>query len=212
MATNSAIGGQFLPERSGERVRDRAGDSSNNPQQLLDIENVNAAAAGDQTAFAYLFQTRSAKISKYLNSLLLDPADTEESVGEVFVTAWRKLRKLRQPERFDSWLFRIAHNHAVDRLRKRKKTEPLDGLAMHKIDTNPQRCPQSSLEIAEQQRYIREALLRLPDEQREVLTFRFLVGMSHGEVAGQLDKSVEAVRALQYRGLKSLRSMMATSI
>ena len=65
--------------------------------------------------------------------------------------------------------------------------------------------------LAEQQQLIRQVLLQLPDEQREVLTLRFLVEMSHAEVARQMDKSIEAVRALQYRGLKSLRSTIDAS-
>lgn len=175
------------------------------PARQLDVQYVEMAAKGDNTAFAYLFETRSVKISKYLYSLLSNGADVEEAVAEVFVTAWRKLRKLRQPERFDAWLFRIAYNQAMDTLRKRKKTEPLDGSAMSKPDTNPHHSPQDSLELDESQRMIRNALLQLPEEQREVLTLRFLASMSHAEVAAQLGKSVEAVRALQYRALKSLR-------
>lgn len=212
MATNSVFGGRFLPNDSDVQVRPPEITSSDDSQLLLDIEIVRAAATGDQTAFAYLFKTRSGKISRYLNSLLLDKSDAEESVAEVFVTAWRNLKKLRQPERFDSWLFRIAHNHAVDRMRKRKQTEPLDSkAATNKVDTNPQRCPETSLELAEQQQFIRETLLQLPDEQREVLTLRFLAEMSHAEVARQMDRSAEAVRALQYRGLKTLRSTIGGS-
>lgn len=174
-----------------------------------DVECVKAAAAGDQAAFAYLFETRVRKISSYVQNIIANSAETEETVAEVFVTAWRKLGKLNGPERFDAWLFRIAHNHAMDSLRKRKTTVPLEGDTLLHPDPDPHHSPEGSLEITIRRQAIRAALLKLSDEQSEVLTLRFLVGMTHAEVATQLNKSVEAVRALQSRGIKQLRSMVS---
>ena len=170
-----------------------------------DVEYVEAAAAGDQAAFAYLFETRVRKISGYVQNIISNTAETEEIVAEVFVSAWRKLGKLKEPERFDAWLFRIAHNFAMDSLRKKKATVPLEGDALLHPDPNPDNSPEGFLEIADRKRIIQNALLQLSDEQREVLTLRFLAEMSHAEVATQLGKSVEAVRALQSRGIKQLR-------
>lgn len=173
-----------------------------------DVECVIAAASGDQAAFAHLFETRVRKISAYVQSIVSNTADTEETVAEVFVTAWRKLGKLKQPERFDAWLFRIARNRAMDSIRKKKATIPLDSDALLQPDLDPNHSPESSLEISARKQLIQSALLQLSEEQSEVLTLRFLVGMSHAEVATQLNKSVEAVRALQSRGIRQLRTMI----
>jgi len=170
-----------------------------------DVGYVKAASAGDQAAFAYLFETRVNKVSRYVQSLISDAEETEEAVAEVFINAWQKLKSLRDPERFDSWLFRMAHNKAMDNLRKRQYTEPLEGRALQFPDPNPHHSPERALEMSDSKNFIRDALLTLTDEQREVLTLLFLVGMSHSEVARQLDKTVEGVRALQSRGIKHLR-------
>lgn len=174
-----------------------------------DADYVRAAARGDQTAFAYLFETRVRKISRYVQNIVSNSAETEETVAEVFVTAWRKLGKLHEPERFDGWLFRIAHNLAMDSLRKKKSTEPLEGPALLHPDPNPNNSPEGSLELTAHKQIIQSALLELSGEQREVLTLRFLGGFSHAEVALQLGKSVEAVRALQSRGIRQLRKIMS---
>ncbi len=174
-----------------------------------DVDCVKAAAAGDQLAFAYLFETRFPKISGYVQNILLNTAETEETVADVFVTAWRKLGKLHRPERFDAWLFRIAHNHAMDSLRKKKATVPLEDSALQYPDPDPHHSPEGSLEMTAHRQLIQTALLQLSEDQREVLTLRYLVGMSHAEVALQLNKSVEAIRALQSRGIRQLRAMIS---
>ena len=207
MATNEAIGGRISasPQIPGISPQAVPGAATG---QAADTRWVRLAAQGDQAAFEYLYQSRVTKISRYVQAILSNTAAAEETVAEVFITAWRKLSKLREPERFDSWLYRIAHNHSMDSLRKRRDTEPLEKRAMLKPDPNPRNCPQGSLEISASEQIIKEALLRLPDDQREVITLRFLAEMSHSEVALQLGKSEEAVRALQYRGLKTLKARM----
>lgn len=197
-----------LPVLLGSPAATTSGKKATDQVESRDVQSVIAAAKGDQVAFAYLFETRVRKISRYVQNIVSNEAETEETVAEVFVTAWRKLGKLNEPERFDAWLFRIAHNRALDNLRKRKMTLPLDGEVLMQPDPDPSHSPESSLEISAHRQIIQDALLQLSDEQSEVLTLRFLVGMSHAEVATQLGKSVEAVRALQSRGIKQLRSMI----
>ncbi len=74
-------------------------------------------------------------------------------------------------------------------------------------DHNPHNSPEASLEPVMQQEAVRNALLQLPDEQREVLTLRFATEMSHAEAVTQLGKSKEAIRTLQYRGQNRLREL-----
>ena len=205
---NNEITHDGFPVISGGYAKPSSVDKWPTDVDYRDADYVMAAARGDQKAFAYLFETRARKISRYVQNIVSNTAETEETVAEVFVTAWRKLGKLNKPERFDAWLFRIAHNLAMDSLRKKKPTEPLEGPALLYPDPNPENSPESSLELTARKQIIQAALLELSGDQREVLTLRFLGGMSHAEVALQLGKSVEAVRALQSRGIRQLRTMM----
>lgn len=206
---NNEITHDGFPAISGRYAQPSTAGKWATEVDYRDADYVKAAAGGDQTAFAYLFETRVKKISRYVQNIVSNNAETEETVAEVFVTAWRKLGKLHEPERFDAWLFRIAHNLAMDSLRKKKSTEPLEGTALLHPDPNPHHSPESSLELAASRQNIQSALLELSGDQREVLALRFLGEMSHAEVALQLGKSVEAVRALQSRGIKQLRTMMS---
>jgi RNA polymerase sigma-70 factor (ECF subfamily) len=199
---------KVLPLLLGRPVATAPVEEAADQVESIDVQAVRAAAKGDQAAFAYLFETRVGKISRFVQNIVSNEAETEETISEVFITAWRKLDKLKEPERFDAWLFRIARNRALDNLRKKKPTQPLDGEVLMQPDPDPNHSPESSLEASASRQLIQDALLQLSEEQNEVLTLRFLVGMSHAEVATQLGKSVEAVRALQSRGIRQLRSMI----
>lgn len=204
---NNALN-RAVPSILGSTATQPVPDRWINNVESRDVESVKAAVQGDQAAFAYLFETRVRKISIYIQNIISNTAETEEAVSEVFVTAWQKLGKLKEPEKFDGWLFRIARNRAMDSLRRKRDTVPLEGDALLYPDPDPSHSPEISLETSVRQKLISEALLQLSEEQSEVLTLRFLVGMSHAEVAAQMDKSVEAVRALQSRGIKQLRGLI----
>jgi RNA polymerase sigma-70 factor (ECF subfamily) len=89
-----------------------------------DLAYVRLAAAGDQRAFAYLFESRIDRVSRYVWTLLHNREAVEDTVANVFVSVWRNLGKLRDIERFDAWLFRIAHNKAVETLRQQEEARP----------------------------------------------------------------------------------------
>jgi RNA polymerase sigma-70 factor (ECF subfamily) len=108
---------------------------------------------------------------------------------------------------FRAWLYRIAHNLVVDYQRKEGgrdvvSLEQAEGLRAEG------RNPESAAEHLLATQQVREALNRLDPTQRDVVTLRFLNGLSLQEAALALDKSVPAVKALQYRGLVSLRALL----
>jgi RNA polymerase sigma-70 factor (ECF subfamily) len=98
---------------------------------------------------------------------------------------------------FAAWITRVAHNAAIDHLR-----------AQRLVPCEEVRDPESAAEDLGRERLeaLRAALSVLPTDQREVLVLRFIVGMTPGEIAERLDRSENAVHALQHRGRRRLRS------
>jgi RNA polymerase sigma-70 factor (ECF subfamily) len=167
---------------------------------------VERAREGDQDAFAAIYRARVRDVSRYVTSILRDPHRVEDVVSQTFVLAWRDVPRLRQPDRFDAWLFRIAHNQAMSDLRRRTLA-PLED-APEPIDESRAASPASLAEAGADADAVREALALLPEVQRSVLVMRFLLDLPHADVARQLGKTEEAVRALQYRALVRMRELM----
>ncbi len=122
--------------------------------------------------------------------------------AEVFV------RALRQVDRYDprrlslpAWLFRLAHDGAVDHLRRRgrRPSVPLSQASREAVDAAEAWAQQGDLEWA---------LARLTEEQRTVLLLRFFVGLSSQETGKVMGKRPGAVRALQFRALRHLRALL----
>lgn len=164
---------------------------------------VASARAGDRDAFATLYVARVGAVSRYISAILRDADRAEDITAQTFMNAWKNLPKLRQVNRFDAWLFRIAHNGAMNEL-KRRPTTRLDALP-EPADPKRSISPSERLEQKDDALRVSRALLRLPDGQREVLVLRYLRDLSYEEVARQLGKTLSAVYVLKYRALKRLR-------
>ncbi len=170
-----------------------------------DIEAlVRRAQGGDAEAFGVLYRVSVARIGRYVGALLRDPAQTEEAVAEAYLHAWRDLGKLRQPERFIAWLYRIAHRRALAEVR-RPRLEQLEA-AERVVDERREARPEDAVLASMTAAAVREVLLALPEAQREVLVLRHMGELSHREVAQQLGKSEEAVRVAYSRAARALRA------
>lgn len=167
---------------------------------------VERAQARDRNAFSELFRAYVSDVSRYVGSMLRDTDRAEDVVAETFLLAWRDLPKLRAPERFAGWLFRIAHHRTMSELRRRP-TSPLEE-APEREDESVAGSPAGALEAKLQSERLGAALQRLSEEHRQVLVLRFLRGLSHAEVAEQLGRSEQATRALQYRALARMRRLL----
>ncbi len=161
------------------------------------------AQRGDEQAFALLYQQRVAAVYRYAYGILRHKETAEDVTAQTFLQAWRHLPRLRDPARFDGWLFRIAHNQAINATRG----APAADLAQvaEPADTRPDADPAGHAERAADAARVRGALLRLPEHLREVLVLRFYAGLSHAEVAAQVGKSEANARVMQYRALQQLR-------
>lgn len=165
---------------------------------------VRRAQGGDAEAFGVLYRVSVARIGRYVGAIVRDRTRTEEAVAETYLHAWRDLGKLRQPERFIAWLYRIAHRRALAEVR-RPRVEQL-AVAEHVVDERRDASPEGSALASMTASTVREVLLMLPEAHREVLVLRHMGELSHREIALQLGKSEEAVRVAYSRAARALRS------
>jgi RNA polymerase sigma-70 factor (ECF subfamily) len=134
------------------------------------------------------------------------PAEAEDLTAQAFLQAWEAIDRYQiRGAPFVSWLLRIAHNLAVSHLRSRRESAELPDTL---VDVSRQGNPEEEVQrIAEGER-VREAILRLRDEQRRVIMLRFVDDLEYREVAEIVGKSVAAVRVIQHRALNTLRKQI----
>lgn len=158
----------------------------------------------DPEALGQIYDTYAAKIYAYIYRHVGDPHRAEDLTSGVFIKMLEALERDRfARDALQSWLYRIAHNIIVDDIRKRERrpTSALhEGLALPP-ETNPDYVVGQQIEGEE----LLQAIDQLNEVQRSVIILRFGEGMTAPQVAAILDKTEEAVRALQRRGLANLR-------
>ena len=173
-----------------------------------DVDLIKRAQGGDVEAVGKLYDRYHTRIFRYLWSRLREPQLAEDLTGEVFARMVRDLPGYRpRGIPFQAWLYRIAHNLAVDhqRMQVRHPLVSLDDAESLKAEGQD---PTARVERQLTVERVEQALETLDPTQREVIVLRFLVGLSLREVAAALNKTVGAIKSLQHRGLVVLRATL----
>lgn len=167
---------------------------------------VERAIARDREAFGALYDRHVVRVYRHIYYMVGSPPEAEDLTAQAFLQAWEAIDRYQiRGAPFVSWLLRIAHNLGVSHLRsRREKAELPDTLVDQSRHGNPEEALRRQVE-AEQ---VREAILRLRDEQRQVIILRFVEDLEYREVAEIVGKSVAAVRVIQHRALNALRKQM----
>jgi RNA polymerase sigma-70 factor, ECF subfamily len=163
---------------------------------------VTRAKQGDREALRYLYIRYADNVYGYVASIVRDDYEAEDVTQHVFAKLMTALPKYHEREvPFSAWILRVARNVAVDHMRSRRAIpcEEVRELDQHHSDSETDRLRSLSL---------RDALAKLPEEQREVLVLRHLVGLSPGEIAGRLGRTEPSVHGLHHRGRGALRSVL----
>jgi RNA polymerase sigma-70 factor (ECF subfamily) len=167
---------------------------------------VRRAIMRDREAFGDLYDRHVVRVYRHIYYLVGNAAEAEDLAAQAFLQAWEAIDRYQmRGAPFVSWLLRIAHNLAVSHLRSRKdRSELPDTLVDHSRQGNPEEMIQQT---AEGER-VRAAILRLREEQRQVIMLRFVEDLEYPEVAEIVGKSVAAVRVIQHRALNALRKQI----
>lgn len=161
------------------------------------------AKQGDREALRFLYVRYADHVYGYVSSIVRDEFEAEDVTQHVFAKLMTKLEKYEPREvPFSAWIIRVARNVAVDHIRQRRAIpcEEVRELQIHDNDDGSAR--DRALDL-------RDALATLPDEQRQVVVMRHLVGLTPGEIAARLGRTEPSIHGLHHRGRGALRSVLA---
>jgi RNA polymerase sigma factor (sigma-70 family) len=157
---------------------------------------VERAMAGDREAFSDLAAVHWRRLVALARSIVAD-LEAEGVVQDGLIKAWKKIRGLREPAAFSSWLTRIVANTAVARARSRRVFHPLNGVEV------PVRDRSSDDRID-----VQRLLARLAPRQRAVLHLTVIEGLSDSEIARVLGISSSSVRVHRMRGRQHMERLV----
>jgi RNA polymerase sigma-70 factor (ECF subfamily) len=158
------------------------------------------AKEGDRDALQFLYVRYSNNIYGYVRSIVRDDHEAEDITQHVFAKLMTTLVKYDdRGVPFFAWLIRLARNVAIDHLRANRLT-PTETV----ID--PDATSGYEIDRAET---VRAALVTLPDEQRQVVFLRHVVGLTPGEIADRMGRSESSIHGLHHRGRRALQRELA---
>jgi len=173
------------------------------------------ALKGDQQAFAEIVGLYQDKLYHMAFRMLGSRQEAEDVVQEAFLRVYRNLDRYDEGMKFSTWIYRIATNLCIDRLRKRKATYSLDaesaeheGLDGYAVIPNDDRTPESEMLLSETQRIVRQAIETLPAKYKSVMVLRYLHDLSLQEIGEVLDMPVTTVKTRVHRGREFLRKKL----
>ena len=174
-------------------------------EERLD-ELIRRAANLDREAFGELYRLYARRIHRFVAFQVNNTVLAEDLANEVWIRVMRAIGRYQHHSvpQFNAWIYRIAKNVVVDHWRAKRDTVPLDeALATERGETLD-----AHFESLARREELQVAMQKLTEDQREVLVLRFGMGMSHREIAERMGRNEEAIRALQFRAIRSLRAIM----
>jgi RNA polymerase sigma-70 factor, ECF subfamily len=216
---------QPTPEYSGEDSQLLTSLSAKRKQ--LDYW-LSLAVAGDLEAFGELYQVYVQPIYRYFLHRVGNPAESEDLTAQVFLKAWQAIGNYQiRGVPFLAWLYRIAYNELLNYQRARRRRVENEVLPIEREqlnnrqpgyidediitsirDDNRENNPYQYIFRKDQSLELYQALTTLPEEQQQVIYFRFIEGWSHVQIAALLAKNEGTVRGIQYRALQTLAKIL----
>lgn len=179
-----------------------------------DVELVSRLAHGDRTSFGELYDRYSRPAHSLARRICVDPELAEDVVQEAFLALWRN------PSRFDptrggfgTWLMTVVHHRGVDAVRKentqRRRTVPLtDELSERNVPSAQGSDYEALADVVGAE--VREALKKLPEDQRQVIALAYLGGYTQVEVATLTGVPLGTVKSRTFAAIRRLRGSLAS--
>jgi RNA polymerase sigma-70 factor, ECF subfamily len=159
-----------------------------------------ALKQGDRSALQFLYVRYADDVCNVIRTIVRDAHEAEDITHNVFaklITAIHRYEPREVP--FAAWIMRVSRNAALDHLRARRQ------IPFEEVRTSDEGNDEAQFDRFHS---LREALDRLPNEQREVLVLRHVVGLSPVEIADRLQKTESAVHGLHHRGRGALKAAL----
>ncbi|MGT2426125.1 ECF RNA polymerase sigma factor SigK [Amnibacterium kyonggiense] len=169
-------------------------------------------AAGDERAFAELYDATASRVFGLIRRLLVDPSQSEEVTQEVYLEIWQTASRYR-PERGSamSWMLTMAHRRAVDRVRASQSSRERDTkVGIRDYDREYDQVAEH-VEITLEGERVKRALQGLTELQRQAVELAYYRGLSHSEIAAELHVPVGTIKTRIRDGMIRLRDALGVT-
>lgn len=170
---------------------------------------------GDQDAYAEVVEIYKDKIFQICYRMLGNRHEAEDIAQEAFLRAYININSFNINLKFSSWLYRIATNLCIDRIRKKKPDYYLDaevagtdGLTMYSQIPAETRLPEEDVESLELRDTIQKEISKLPEKYRTVIVLKYIEELSLNEISAILDIPLGTVKTRIHRGREALRKQL----
>ena len=177
---------------------------------LTDQQLITQTLDGQTAAFGILVRKYQDRLFNSMVHLLRNPSDAEDVVQDAFLQALRKLDTFQGNSQFYTWLFRIARNTAISKLRRKKPTVSLESTdSQQRLDfPDDGPTPSTEMERRERQTGLMRAMDQLSGEHREILILREMEEQNYETISEILDLPVGTVRSRLHRARSQLKEML----
>jgi RNA polymerase sigma-70 factor (ECF subfamily) len=173
----------------------------------IDRSLIDRARTGDLDAFESIVRARMDAVYRLTAAILGDDADAADASQETFVAAWRELPRLRDADRFEAWLQRIAVNAARQTLRGRRRRRVRE--IPSSLATDQSRSPSPAAEVPTDAAVLDSAMAHLSVDQRSILVLHHLEGQSVTEIAAVLSIPVGTAKSRLFAARRALANAIA---
>ncbi|MCA1061449.1 RNA polymerase sigma factor SigW [Rossellomorea aquimaris] len=183
--------------------------------EALVKKRIKQVLKGDQNAFAELVELYRDKVFQICYRMLGNRHEAEDIAQEAFIRAYVNIETFNQKRKFSTWLFRIATNLCIDRIRKKKPDYFLDaevagteGLTMYSQVAADVQLPEDEVENMELQETIQTEISKLPEKYRSVIVLKYIEELPLQEISEILDLPLGTVKTRVHRGREALRKQL----
>ncbi len=173
---------------------------------------IQALRQADETACRLLVETYRNRVYHTVLTILQDPAEAEDAAQEVFIKVFETIHSFRGDAGLSTWIYRIAVNKALDKLRRKKRRAflqnilPVTDSAQH---TEPFYHPGVAMDKKEEAAVLFKAVSMLSARQQTAFTLIKIQGMSYAEAAYSMELSVKAIESLVSRAKQQMQKTLA---
>ncbi len=170
-----------------------------------DLTVIERVLQGEEEAYSQIVDKYKHKIYAFLLRMINEPQDAQELAQEVFIKAFFHLNQYSPSCNFSAWLYRIAYNHCLDELRRRKKRR---WISLLQAPLTVQQTPETIYLAKEQVNELSKVISTLPEDYRTVIFLRYTEQLTFQEISEVLEISVNTVRVRLHRAQKKLRERL----
>lgn len=180
----------------------------------LDDDLLNRLVQGEKEAFAEVVARFQRPILSYCLRMVGHVAEAEDLAQEVFLKGFRSIRGFQRRSKFSTWLYQIAHNLSLNRIRYLKRRRPVEfseeerGAAAEPMRSASFDSPEEAVIDQERRRHLSEAIGFLGSSYREVIILRDIEGLPYEEIARVLGTTVGTIKSRLHRARIELMESM----